>query len=299
MAGQEEWVRPERGSAVLARLLIWVTLRLGLRAGRLVLPLVTAYFLLVERRARRASRMYLGRVLGRTVRWRDVGRHFHRFATTTLDRVFFLTRRDAGFSVEVSGIEALRENLAGGRGCILIGAHLGSFEALRAVGRDSPLTVKVLMYRRNAGGPTRLLERLAPDVAANVIDIGEPGAMLRVQDCLARGEVVGMLGDRAPQGERCCRVRFLGGEVSFPVGPLLVAHLLRAPVMLFYGIRMGPERYRVGFERFAQEVQVRRGYREEDLKLWVQRYADRVGELCRLYPFDWFNFHDLWGDAGV
>ena len=172
------WVRPERGTAALSRFMIWLTLRVGRPFGEAILPFITLYFLLTARQARRASRQYLARVLDRPVRMVDVARHFHTFAAAILDRVFFLAGRYRGYKIDTSGLDCVHAAMAGGRGCILLGAHIGSFEALRSVGRMSPFPVKVLMFRRNAGAPTRLLEQLAPEFAHDIIDIGEPDAMI-------------------------------------------------------------------------------------------------------------------------
>ena len=40
-----------------------------------------------------------------------------------------------------------------------------------------------------------------------------------------------------------------------------------------------------------------RGEREAAIATHAQRYADRLAELCRRTPFQWFNFFDFWADA--
>ncbi|MGI4746516.1 MAG: acyl-CoA synthetase [Janthinobacterium lividum] len=291
------WMRPERGGSSLCRLMLWVTLRFGWPVGQALLPLITAYFLATGSDARAASRTYLGRVLGRRPNLIDVARHFHSFASTTLDRVFLLSDRSDRYRITIEGEEVLARALALGRGCILLGAHVGSFEVLRSIGRHSPMTVKVLMFRGNAGAATYLLEQLDPEFLNSVIEIGTPHAMLQVSESLARGELVGMLGDRAPHGEKTIPVEFLGAPALLPAGPLLVAAMLHAPVVLFHGVRTGPRRYLVGFEPFADEIVLPRGRRDAALQGWIQLYAGRIEALCRAYPFSWFNFHDVWASG--
>ncbi|MBW8075945.1 MAG: acyltransferase, partial [Metallibacterium scheffleri] len=79
---------------------LWLIRCIGLRGGRpparLLLYPITLYFFLRRGPERRASRAYLARVLGRPARTRDVLRHFHAFAATTLDRVFLLARGERG-----------------------------------------------------------------------------------------------------------------------------------------------------------------------------------------------------------
>src|SRR5207244_2605294 len=82
----------------------------------------------------------------RPPRLTDLWRHHFTFATTVLDRVYFVDGRFADFDIEVRGLELLRRTLAKGRGCLLLGAHLGSFELLRTLALEDGLSVNSVMY---------------------------------------------------------------------------------------------------------------------------------------------------------
>ena len=118
--------------------------------------------------------------------------------------------------------------------------------------------------------------------------------MLRVRESLDRGELVGILSDRTLGGEKYMMVPFLGKDAAFPTGPLILAAALHAPVLLFYGVRTGVRRYEVGFRYFANEIVLRRECRNVDLRRWLEQYAAWLEEMCRLHPFNWFNFYDFW-----
>ena len=136
---QAEWARrPERSNMAMLRLMTWISLRLGRPVARLVLYPIAAYFLLFSPTARRASRLYLRRALGYEPGWRELFRHFLSFACTVHDRVYLINERFDLFDIRVHGEQALRSVLEEGRGAFLLGAHLGSFEAVRAVGRRQP-----------------------------------------------------------------------------------------------------------------------------------------------------------------
>ena len=284
----------ERGSPLLAR---WAV-ALVLKAGPAVLPSLawpaTAWFLLTSGRARRASREFLRRARGRPASLLDVARHFHAFACAVGDRVLLLAGRTERFEIETAGVDELLAILARGEGCILLGAHLGSFEVLRTVARHSPVPVWALMFRRNAGSLAPLLERLAPDVAARVLEIGDTASMIQARECVERGEIVGILADRGPAGHRFVPVPFLGAPAPFPSGPFVLAATLGAPVVLFHGVRTGRRRYRVEFHPFAERVVLRRGSRDADLRAIVTRYAAALEPACRAHPFQWFNFFPFW-----
>ena len=190
----------ERGSAHLLRLTCWLTLTCGWRIGRLLLYPITLYYYVTASGPRAASRDYLRRVLGRPARASDVLRHIFTFASVTLDRAFLLSGRTERFAISVEGLDALTALLSRGKGCILLGSHLGSFDVLRDFGRTSPVRVSAVMYRRPGSPMSRLMETLDPDLWRDVITIGSPDAMLRVQN-LARGEIVSFLADRDPDAE--------------------------------------------------------------------------------------------------
>jgi len=288
------WVEQrERGGAGLVAALAWLVLRAGWPLGRLLLWPATGWFLLTSPSARAASREYLGLALGRAPHFRDVALHFHSFAAAVLDRLFLVTGRVRGYHIRTEGLE----HVAGGRGCVLLGAHLGSFEVLRLVAQAAPVPVWALMFRRNAGALTRLLDRLAPDLRDGILEVGDTTSMLRAHECVERGEIVGILADRAPPGHQGVAAPFFGKPAAFPAGPFVLASTLAAPVVLFQGLRLGPRRYLVRFEPFAERVVLRRASRAADLAGHVARYAAALERGCRAHPFNWFNFYPFWSAA--
>jgi predicted LPLAT superfamily acyltransferase len=286
--------RRERGNAGLVRLMIRLSLKFGWGTGQLLVYPIALYFFLFARLARAASRGFLARVLSRPPNAADVLRHIFSYSCVLFDRIFLLSDRTDGFIIEAAGLADVTRALAQSRGCLLFGAHLGSFEALRSFRRQSPVAVKVLMYRGNNGAYTDLVEALDPSLAQDIIDIGQPDSMLHVRESLERGEMVGILADRAPGGDRMLAVPFLGAPALFPTGPLRLAAALGAPVVLFFGIRTAPRRYTIYFEHFADCVALDQGDRTAQTALWLQRYTSRLEHYCRRYPFNWFNFYDFW-----
>jgi predicted LPLAT superfamily acyltransferase len=287
----------ERGTRTATRFMKWLALRCGRRLARLVLYPICAYFLLFSPRARKASREYLGRVLNRPVRGTDLWRHYFSFAATVLDRIYFLDGQLGCFDIERQGMDALYRTLARGRGCLLIGAHLGSFEILRGMAIEDRMKVSAVMYERNADKITDVLRSVNAEIASNTIASSTVGSVLRISERLAAGEMVAVLGDRVLGSEKRILCRFLGGEAAFPQGPLLLAHSLRVPVMLFVAVYRGGSRYTVLFEPFCEEPSADRKTRAAWVQEHAQRYADRLEQFCRLAPYNWFNFYDFWATS--
>ena len=286
---------PERGTPASLRVIAWIAVHIGRGAARLLLYPVTLYFLITARAARRISYQYLKRVRGGLDHCWHVFRHFHCFAATILDRVYLLRGEFERFRITVHGKELLQHQIETGKGSILLGSHLGSFEVLRALGvmqRGFPL--KVLMDTVHNQNITRFFDALNPKIAGTVIAPDRPDTLIRVKESLDNGYFVGMLGDRVFGGDKTTQCQFLGAPATFPAGPILLAAMMRCPVILFFGLYRGGNRYEIYFEHFADVIVLERDRRAEETQLWMQRYAERLEHYARLAPYNWFNFYPFW-----
>ncbi len=291
--------RRERGSLALLRLMARFSLRVGRRPGRLVLYVIATYYFLFAPRARRASRCYLTRALGRRPRPSERFRHVLAFATTIHDRVYLLTDRFDLFDLQIQGEGLVREFLAQGRGGVLLfGAHLGSFEVMRAIGRRAAIPVVMATHTRNARKINAALAALNPQAATGIVPLGDdPLALLEVERQLAQGVSVGILADRTPRLQACETVSFLGAPARFPTGPFRAAAVLGRPVVLMTGLYLGANRYRVVFEPLADFTGVPRAARAVAVRTAIQHYAAALERHCREQPYNWFNFYDFWAQA--
>jgi len=306
--------RNERGSELGIRIVVWLYCSFGEPVARGLVLLVVAYFFATDRSARRASREYLARVRAVSgtpaeragfARTRDVFRHFLEFGWSILDRAGFWLGKRERFKVDVEGAAELDRVAEEGRGAIVLGAHLGSFDVLRLLAAsDSPILVHVLMYTRHARRINRVFERLdqrsgTSRARVRVLQI-EPGAFehaLRAKACVQRGEVIGILADRThPQeASRSLVVDVLGAPARLPRGPFALARSLDCPVLLMLGVRTGRRRYRVEVTRLPEDRSLARD-RSAEIQHLAQQYADWLGGGCARYPLQWFNFHDFWRD---
>jgi len=284
----------ERGSILAIRLLVGVARLLGRRVARVVLAPVCLYFVLFSAESRSASRKYLSRVLRRPPTFREQFRHYYSFAAVALDRVFLLTGQIGLFSSSVHGEEHLAQVLARGQGCLLLGAHLGSFEILRAFGISNHISVGLLMYEDNARMVNSVVKAINPAAAENIISLGRFDSMLRVQERLQQHDWVGMLGDRALESEAQLKAPFLGEEASFSTAPFRLALMLKRPVILMLGLYRGGNRYELHFEKLFDPEGVDRANRDRAIADAVRAYAARLEHYCREAPFNWFNFYDFW-----
>jgi predicted LPLAT superfamily acyltransferase len=295
-ADSEDWRhQQERSNLVILKLMVWISLTFGRAIGRVVLYGIAAYFTLFSPRARRASRAYLSRALDRWAQWSDGYRHVFSFASTIHDRIYLLNDRFDLFDIEVIGADALHAAMEKQPGVLLMGAHLGSFEVLRAAGRDiAGLKVAMLMYEENARKINSTLKAINPSATQDILPLGRVDSMLAARDKLDQGYLVGMLADRSLGKDPTLACEFLGGPAPFPLGPFRMAAMLRRPVFFMAGLYLGGNRYRIHFERLADFTAIRREDRDAAISGAIRTYAARLEHHCRQAPYNWFNFYDFW-----
>jgi predicted LPLAT superfamily acyltransferase len=291
-----DWLKQqEKSNLAILKLMVWISLTFGRGIGRLVLYGIATYYVLFAPKARRYSRDYLHRALGRWAEWSDGFRHVFSFASTIHDRIYLLNDRFNLFDIEVIGAEELHASLDKQPGALLIGAHLGSFEVLRALGRGrAGLKVAILMYEENARKINATLEAINPKATEDIIALGRMDSMLQARDRLDQGYLVGMLADRSLSDDATVDCEFLGEMAPFPVGPFRMAAMLRRPVYFMTGLYLGGNRYQIHFEPLADFTDTPRGEREAAMAAAQKLYAERLSHFCRLAPYNWFNFFDFW-----
>jgi predicted LPLAT superfamily acyltransferase len=289
----------ERSTVAALRLMIWASLFFGRFIIRIVLWPIVGYFMLTAPAARRYSRYALRRLLPREPRLRDVALHFYSFAMCAVDRLYLLKDQQHHFRIDVSRPDDVAQLAAQGRGCLMLVAHMGSFEPLRMLGTtERKLPITILMDRKQGEMLVKMLERINPNFALQIIDAAQrgPAVVLQLKDALQAGRMVCIMADRARADERALKVDFCGSEARFPEGPWALATALGVPVLLGFGLYRGGKHYSAHFELFSERITASRSERAAVLQACAQRYAQRVEHYARLAPYNWFNFFDYWAD---
>jgi predicted LPLAT superfamily acyltransferase len=291
-----EWVaHRERGSLWLLKIMAFLSLRCGRGASRIILYGIALYFFLFGPSARRHSLHYLRLALKRAPTARDRFLQILTFATTIHDRVYLINGQFEKFDISVEGEDMVLAHEPKGRGALLLGAHMGSFEVMHSLSRrQQGLSVAMAMYEENARKIGGILAAINPDWVPDIVPLGQINAMLNIAERLDKGAYVGVLADRTLGEEPAQAVQFLGQEAYVPTGPMRAAAILRCPVFCMVGLYRGGNRYHVAFERVADFSATSVGSRELAVRAAIDRYVAVLERHCRSDPYNWFNFFDFW-----
>lgn len=292
--------RKERGTLFWLRVMSTLSVWIGRRPSRIVLHGIALYFVVAASAARKASRDYLERCLGRRATWLDLYRHVLSFASTIHDRVYLLNGRHDlfDFRTEEEGLASVLKCIER-QGAFLLGAHVGSFEVLRSLASADPrLKVSVAMYPENARRINQTLAAINPRAVQDIIPLGHVDSMLRVNQALKDGALVGILADRAVRADQTLTLPFLGAPAQFATGPFRLAALMKRPVYFMVGLYRGGNRYDVHFELIHDPARDGALAKDAAVREMLIRYAEALERHCRSAPYNWFNFFDFWGSDG-
>jgi predicted LPLAT superfamily acyltransferase len=300
------WARiPERGSQFGMRLLVLSCRLFGTRVTSIGLYPIVAYFLLTGHAARAASLHYFTRLRHAaqdrpTPRpgWGSAYRQMLAFAQAGLDKLAAWSGQIRAHEVSFDDETAFSTLIESGRGALVIGAHLGNLEMVRALAvRGNHVKVTAVVYTEHARRFNSVLASVAPQFTHHLVEVSDfgPHTAIMLQERVDAGELIVIVGDRVPTSEsgRTVDVRFLGDSAPFAQGPFVLAHALACPVYLFFSLREASG-YRLYFEPFADRIVLPRAARLEHLRTWAQRYAARLEHFCYEAPYQWFNFFDFW-----
>ena len=308
-------VRAERGTAGALRLMLRLLGLFGRRGSALLLHPIAAYFWLTDGRARAASARYFAQLtstergraaLGHAPGRRDTYRHIYEFSVSIFDRlcvwadlgdVEISHQGGAHFAHLPDAAPGAGGNALGKCGAIIVGAHLGSFDMMRAASMSQAVRVHVAMYLDNARTVNGFFEGLNPELQLDLIPVrpGATGASLEIRAAVARGDFVAIMGDRAGLfGAAEYEASFLGAVAGFAGGPFEIAATIGCPVVMATTLRVGEGRYEVRSWPLYGGGRVARRDRAAAVQAMIDEYARILEATALEAPYQWFNFFDFW-----
>jgi len=292
------------------RLLFWVYRVLGRLPFRLCLYPVVVYYWATRGDARRASLDYLQKLeastgsLGHAPAWRDTLRHFLAFADAILDKLLAVSGGITQSALRSEGEQGLLDLAAKGRGAVIVTGHIGCMELSRiSAERHRGVRLNVLVHTRHAERFNRILRQLHPGSEVRFIQVTDvnPATAMLLADKVAQGEFVAIAGDRVPvRQSMSVPARFMGHEAQWPVGPYVLAALLKCPLYAMACVRESGVQgngYVLRVQCLAEEVLLPRKARHEAMAAHAQQFTSWLETLLARAPLAWFNFFPFWAQG--
>lgn len=290
------WQGRSKGNPLGYRIFVMIIKRLGVLPAYFVLRFVAFYYFLFSWSSSRHILDYFRRRhgYGNLKSLVHLYRNYYVFGQTLLDKVVVMAGIGNRFTYDFDGEQNLRDMVKGGKGGILISAHVGNWEAAGHLLKRLETRVNVVMYDGEHQRIKDYLESVTGGRNLRIIVIkNDMSHVYAMGEALQNNELICLHADRFLEGNKTTLMPLLGEDAPFPVGPFLLSASFRVPVSIVFAFKETATHY-----HFYGSPPFTRG--DDDTKAeFMQRllsaFVEQLEQKVKAYPDQWFNYFNFWG----
>lgn len=290
------WDGRSKGNRLGYAIFIFLLNKTGLRPAYFLLRFVAFYYVLFVPSARRPIwDLYRNKLhFGRWKSLRLLYRNIFIFGQTLIDKIAVMSGGNRRFKVSRTGAHHLNELVDGGKGGILVSAHLGNWELAGHLLQRLNTIVHIVMYDGEEKQLKQYLDQITGPKTFDIIFIKEDlSHIYEIAAALNRNELICIHADRFVAGNRTIQSDFLGQAAPFPLGPFALASKLKAPVCFVFALKKSKFEYH--FYGFPPKVYEGRGL--SGAMAMLEDYAALLEKQVKKHPEQWFNYYDFWNPS--
>jgi len=269
----------------------------GLTGAYALLYFVCLHYLLFDRVAVLNALSYIRRRLpaANFLKLRiEVYRLFVSQGKQLIDRAAILSAENL-FDIQLKGYEQLAPLLADrNKGFVLLTAHVGNWQIALTALKKMNKTVHLMMRPEDNAAVKDSLNIDAQDSSIKIISPeGYLGGIIEAMQVLKEGGIVSIMGDRK-YGFEALEVSFLKDKAYFPFGAFSLAASSNCPIVVLLSAKLGGNKYIVDVSNILYPRYNSNKNKREQLKVYVQQFANILSKYITLYPHQCFLFHNVW-----
>jgi len=269
----------------------------GLRGAYGFLFFVSLHYLIFDRKAYNSCVAYLKKRFkgqGTLMRILGVYKIFINQGKNLIDRYYYLSGLGK-FEAEIKGFKTLNAMLENSsKGFVLLTAHVGNWQVTMNSLSSFKREVHLLMRPEEN---VAVKEALVMDKGGGKIKIISTesflSGILESVKVLDRGGIVSIMGDR-PYGDNNVEVNLLGDRATLPHGAFSIAASVGCPVVVLLSPKVHGKKDVVDVTNIILPKYSSQKNKSNDMKGWLQEFADILSDFAKKYPYQWFVFYDLW-----
>ena len=215
-----KWKGQSRGGKTGNAIFVHTIRLFGVRCAYVLLAFVAVYFIPFAPKATKAiwsynrNRLGYGRIRSAV----ELYMHYFVFGQTLIDKIALKSGMKDRFHFIFDNYERFLEIINGDQGVIMIGAHVGCWEAGSVFFGDYGKKINIVMFDVERQEIREVLEKESQDSNYKIIPVnqGSIEAILQIKIALNEGEYVCFNGDRHIDKATAVEKDFLGGKAHFP-----------------------------------------------------------------------------------
>lgn len=284
------WDGKTKGTLIGYKIFFYFIKFAGLNVTYSLLRGVTFYYYLFAKRPRRVLLdFYKNSLHFSTSNAKQLTRrNFFIFGQTLVDRTAFLLGQENKFSHVFENEESLIAIRDGGKGGILLSAHVGNWETAGNLlkGRITP-TINIVMLDAEVENIKQFMDLSTGGSRFKIIPIKDDlSHVISIRNALINNEFVAIHADRYLEGAKFIELDFLGKKAKFPYGPFVIASKFNAPVTFVFAAKDGKYSYHL-----SATTPIEARMKPEQI---AQLYVEELERKVKQFPEQWFNYFDFY-----
>jgi len=211
-----------------------------------------------------------------------------------IDRAAVLSNKNL-FDIQLKGYAQLKRLLEDkNSGFVLLTAHLGNWQIALTTLKEMAKPVYLIMRPEDNAAVKDSLNIDAEDsFIKNISPEGYLGGVVEAMQVLKEGNIVSIMGDRK-YGFEALEISFLKDKAYFPFGAFSLAASSNCPVVVLLSAKLANNKYIVDVSHILYPRYNSNKDKREQLKTYVQEFANILDDYVAEYPYQCFLFHDVW-----
>ena len=287
----QSWEGRSQGNKLGYSIFIGILRFAGVRPAYFLLRFVACYYFLFSP-SRKFVRAYFHRLgYGRWRTIRSMYRNYVLFGQTLIDKIVVMSGIKAPYTFEFEAEHYIEEIMAGGKGGILISAHIGNYELAGYYFKRLPVRVNIVMVDNEQEQIKQYLESVMNDRKLNIITIKEDlSHVYEISAALKNNEIIAIHGDRFVAGSKTVETTFLGEKALFPMGPFVLAATFKVPVAYVFCAKDSSTHYHLSSTAPREYT----GEKQAAIAAALADYTAEIEKKVKEYPEQWFNYYNFW-----
>jgi predicted LPLAT superfamily acyltransferase len=289
----QSWEGKSKGNTLGYGIFIGILRFAGVGPAYFLLRFVSFYYFLFSRKSTKFSYEYFtkGLKFGRWKALRGVYKNYYLFGQTLIDKVVVMSGLKVPFTFSFDGEHYLEEIIAGGKGGILISAHIGNYEIAGYYFKRLPVKVNIVMVDNEDAQIKQYLESVMHDRKMNIIFIKEDlSHIYEISNALRNNELIAIHADRFVKGSKTVDGNFLGQDAHFPMGPFVLAATFKVPISYVFNLKDNSKHYHL----YATPSHIYSGDKKTMINEALSDYIKQLEGKVKQYPEQWFNYYNFW-----
>ncbi len=296
MTDRNAWDGKAKGSTLGNFIFIKIISALGPFPAYILCIIVAFHYAIFDREGIDALCIFRKKLGLKSTHLWHLFRHFYSFGMALIDRVTFLVRKNPPFKYTYINEDYISNTLNLGKGVILLSAHIGNWDVAGNLLFDRLYKcINIIMLDNERRDIKSIYNSITEKRRFKTIEVSKDGMnmMISVRRALKNNEIVCFHGDRV-FGSTGAILTLFGGDARFPDGPFRIAAITGAPIIPVFTMKTGMRHYTfiayspITFNNISDEN------RNNLIRQAMESYISVLEDVVRKYPYQWFNFHNVW-----